>query len=67
MAPFWRVGGERWPQGPQAAERVARDQSPSRGITAGNQLAPKTDQSLGAKPGPQSPERGAQGWDRAAP
>lgn len=55
MAPFGEVGGKHWPQGPQAAEWVARDQSPLRGTTAGDQLIPKTEQSHIAKPGSQKP------------
>lgn len=45
--------GKCWPLGPQAAKWVARDQSPLRGTTAGDQLAPRTEQSHSAKPGSQ--------------
>lgn len=34
--PFREPGDKHWPQGPQAAEWVARDQSPLRGATAGD-------------------------------
>lgn len=49
-ASIWGGGGKHRSQGPQAAEWVARDQSPLRETTAGDQLAPKTEQSLSAKP-----------------
>ena len=63
--PFGEVGGKTcWPQGPQAAEWVARDQSPPRGTTTGQQLALKTEESLSAEPGPQSPERRARGYEQ---
>lgn len=63
-APILGGGGKHWPQAPQATEWVARDQSPLRGTTAGDQPVPRTEQSLGAKPGPQSPESRALGWEQ---